>query len=230
MTALVKSGLQRRYQAIKSRVAGPALQLPAAVVSGSLVLNPLMSSGAVYAPYIPLIMTNIMKICVECQRPGAESVTIQGKSAVRDMWLCRPCQLRLGLSDYIFRAPYETLFPQENMREDSGDGIIWSINQGVNVWLIYSDFDVVSQQHLCQIPKKPVTLTRPFYCHDSLLYKDTADCIINYAGGYGLARGPELYLYHIHKIRNDGQGWVVGFLLDGKHLIAHDVEMDDESE
>jgi hypothetical protein len=76
-----------------------------------------------------------------------------------------------------------------------------------------------------------IAMTRDYFCHDSLLFKDTSTVISAFRGGYGLARGEELYVYQFHKVVYDGTGWCVGFVLDGKFLLAHDVEMtDDKSE
>ena len=191
--------------------------------------NNTLAAGAFATPYIPLQMTDITMAdttCVTCGSPG-KPVAVQGKNEIRDVVLCPTCQKTMNIMDWIFSGPLELMFPEINTREDCGDNIIWRVPAGTRVWPVYAKTGV-DQQDIFYVPKVGMSLDRDYFCHDSFLYKDTVDCITTYKGGYGLTRGSELYVYQFHKIVNDGTGWAIGFILDGKHLLAHDVEMTDD--
>jgi hypothetical protein len=198
--------------------------------------NNTLATGGIYAPYVPLQYKSLDEFmadttCVTCGSPG-KPVAVQGKNDIRDITLCETCQKTLNIMDWIFRGDLNTLFPHPNPREDSGDNIVWRVPMGTKVFPVYSHVDIHTNENMFYVPKNgAIAMTRDYFCHDSMLFKDTSVVIRSFRGGYGLARGEELYVYQFHKVVYDGTGWCVGFVLDGKFLLAHDVEMtDDESE
>jgi hypothetical protein len=199
-----------RFVVLKNRHQGNAAAAQKVGFKG----NNTLAAGGIYAPYVPLQISDLTMndtTCVTCGLPG----------------LCPTCQKTMNIMDWIFSGPLDVIFPEVNTREGSDDGIVWKVPSGTPVWPVYATGGA-DQHGIFYVPKAAQSLDRDYFCHDRLLYKDTADSITEYKGGYGVPRGAELYAYQFHKVVNDGTGWVIGFILDGKYLLAHDVEMTDD--
>lgn len=164
-----------------------------------------------------------IKLCVNCHvSENVQSILVQGRTLV-NVLLCPLCQQTLSISEWAFTGYLNELFPEVNSREYSDDQIVWKIRQGTSVHSIYAR--TMSNIAHFYVPKKSVSLSRDYFCHDTSLFYDTVECIRQHRGGWGLVNGTELYCYQFHKSVYDGTGWVVGFILDGKHLQAHSVDM-----
>lgn len=214
---------KQRFTVIKNRFSG--ISAAATQIKGATTT----SSGIIYTPYIPLQMSNMLESkCTLCGR--ASQFTVGTKNG--DVELCEACRVNMdamNLLDILFRGDLDILFPETNPREHCEDGVIWRVPAGSKVFPVYVKVDVETGRNIFYVPKSSMTnLDRDYFCHDMMLFKDTVPEIILFRGGYGLARGEQLYVYQFHKTVYDGTGWVVGFILDGKYLLAHDVEMTDD--
>ena len=174
-------------------------------------------NGAVYMPYIPLQITDLfMMNCELCRAPGTVTVSMSTPGGERYLVVCDRCEQTHGIRRYMCVFEYPALFPETNTRER--DNIVWKIHADKTVYPLiayHGDHTRVG------LSKKPIMLTRDYYCHDDNLYE---------LNPFPTSRliGQPPYAYQFPSPIYDGVQYIVGFVTDGNYLYAHDVEFTDE--